>query len=127
MKKVILAGTILILTIGSILVWPVISRPTETISTEEQILKSIAREFPSFSADGKPVIELSSISTHDNGWYVATIKSLQSVKNPVPVRLVLLETDGQIRTILGPDVHFSEEEMLALNIPDSVILEILES
>ena len=128
MRKAALVGLVLAIAIGALLAWFLFNRPaTQTKSTEERMLDVIVSEFPSFSSEGKPVIELESVSVHGDGWYVATIKSLHPVKNPVPVRIVLVEKEGQIRSIIGPETHFSEAKMLSLNIPDSVILELSKS
>ena len=63
MRKLVLVGLALVVIIGSLLAWSLLDRPAaQTESTEERVLGFIVREFPSFSSEGKPVIELESVS-----------------------------------------------------------------
>lgn len=94
-----------------------------TISIEERVLEATTKNNPEYMHDGKPVIEVVSVSSFDT-WHIATIKSLRSTDTFVPVKIVLLDTSGILRVVAGPDTHFTEKELLEKNAPDSVILEL---
>lgn len=98
--------------------------------SREAIVQAIVSARPSLTVDSRPVIEIDSVSMPENGWYVAVIKSVREKKTSVPVRVVLVDNGGhssKLSVLLGPDTYFSEPEMLSLNIPDSVILELKKS
>lgn len=128
MKKIILTGIIIL--IASVGLWAgfvLNNRPSlQAKPLEERIIESITREYPSFGSDEEPVIGIASMSQHGK-WYIVTIKSLRSVENFVPVKIVLLDDNGWLRVVAGPEVHFPESKMLSLNLPDSVILELKKS
>lgn len=46
----------------------------------------------------------------------------------VPVKIILSDLHQKLPIVLlGPDTHFTEQELLEKNIPDSVILELQKS
>lgn len=94
------------------------------LSDDEYIIKAITESNSEFIHNNKPVIEIDSITVFNDHWYVATIKSLRATENIVPVKVVVLDTDGIFKVIAGPDTHFTEAELLRYNMPDSVILEL---
>ncbi len=127
-KLVLISGTVVLAVVG---IWGGISiynkLTAEPLSDEEQLIKIITSEYPSFTSNEEPLIEIESVSDNYKGWYVVTIKSKRPVKNFVPVKLVMLETGGIAKTILGPDTHFTESDLLKYNVPDSVIMELQKS
>jgi hypothetical protein len=135
-NRLFIAGSILLVVI-SIGLWVLLSpRKSETphVHTNEELVQAIIQDVPSLSDKGKPLIAIESVLHKDSKWYVVTIKSLRSVKNFVPVKVVLLSNGApgnRLRVTQGPDVHFSDsehnEETASLNMPDWVVLELEKS
>ena len=96
----------------------------ERATQEDYIHQAIIEKYPGLMIGGVPLIELKSVTEPEPGWYIANIGSIQETKKDVPVYVVLRGSDENVRVFLGPDIHFSEAEMLSLNMPDSVILEL---
>lgn len=130
MKKIAISLTLLVifLSIGVFaLKGPSIFKKEAAPTREQLILTAIIEGMPQFIHDGKPAIEIYSVSQFEGKWYIVTIKSVRPIKNFVPVRLVLLEEASRFRIIVGPDTYFPEDRLLSLNLPDSVILELQKS
>jgi hypothetical protein len=105
------------------------SAPPKELSSEH-ILQAIIHDIPAFSSAGKPIIQIASVSHIEGGWYVVILKSLHPVKTFVPVKVILMDQglpDHLLTVVLGPDTHFTEDEMTAHNLPDPVILELQKS
>lgn len=99
----------------------------ESTIDDEKILYVITEKMPLFSLNSKPVIKIDSVSRHRGGWQIVTIKSLRSSEKFVPVKVVMLDTEGKLTIIAGPDTYFTESELLKYNVPDSVIMELQKS
>jgi len=136
MRRLVLFSVILIIVIIGIISIVVFfekdNSPQALRRSEKELLEAITNEYSDFISDSKPVIQIDSVSQHEEKWYVVTIKSLQPVENFVPVKVVLIdhnhnEDNGRLQVLLGPDIHFSVPQAMALNIPDSVIMELQKS
>ncbi len=132
MKKVIVGFIIAISILGAGMAMYYSRQPMEEVDTlsHDDFVYAITDRFPSLVRDGKPVIEVVDAQRIENTWYIITIKSIHEEKMSVPVKVILLD-NGQsspdLRAIAGPDIRFTETEMLRYNLPDSVILELQES
>lgn len=93
---------------------------------EQDILTAILSENPYLVKEGQPMVELSALDSIETNWFIATIRSVNSPKQP-DVKLVLLHDMIKPRIIFGPEIDFSEDDLIRFNIPDSVILELLNS
>ena len=125
-KKYILGCILLLILIGfGIFTAKVILMDkNDDLTIEDRILYAITENNSGFLHDNKPVIEIDAVSVFEDRWYVATVKSIRATDEIVPVKVVLLDTNGILRMTAGPDTHFTETELLRYNIPDSVILEL---
>lgn len=127
-KVAVIILSVAIVVTGLILVTLKINKDDSAIqNTDEQlqvrVIEAITKGRPSLLDNGKPIIEVDSLS-HHNSWYIASIKSVNETGDAVPVKVVLIDSNGVMRSILGPETRFTEAEMLKYNIPDSVIQEL---
>ncbi len=125
MKKIIIGILLLFVVTAGIFIWNRPADPNQSI--DDRIIEAITKEFPTFSSDDGPVIEIDSVSRHDNNWHIATIKSSRSGDESGFVKVILADTNTELKVIAGPDTYFTEAELLKRNIPDSVILELRRS
>ena len=89
---------------------------------DKELIQAITRTFPAYLYKDKPIVEVASVSKYDNAWYDVTIKSLHEVKEFVPVKIVLVDSQDGLHVVLGPDALFTEDQMLQANLPDAVII-----
>lgn len=128
MKRISLLFIILALLIVAVVAAVKISSGRDSPGrNNEELLRVITHTFPNLTSEGKPVIQIDSVSRHHDDWYIVTIKSLRQTGELVPVRVVLLdqqENNVGLQVLLGPDTYFSKRETLAFDLPDSVIIEL---
>lgn len=132
MKKTLLFFSVLLFAILVIWILFVVSQPKPSSNfSDEILLQAITKKYPAFIYKGEPTIKISTVSVHEGKWYIVSIASRRSVKSPVPVRVVLVNSSSvenpNLIVVLGPDTHFSESAMVSSNLPDSVIMELQKS
>ena len=97
--------------------------------SNQEVLQVITRDKPALLYNNRPVIEIASIKRFENKWYVITIKSPKDKDVKVPVKIVLQDISStpsarNLKTIIGPDTHFTEYQQLKYSLPDSVTKEL---
>ena len=129
MKKVsVVILSVAIVVTGLVLVILKINKKDSAIqNTNEQlqtkVIEAITEGKPSLLDNGEPIIEIDSLSRH-NDWYIASIKSINDTGDIVPVKVILVDSNGVMRSIFGPETRFTETEMLQYNVPDAIIKEL---
>lgn len=124
MKKHIYAITVIAIAVFSltgIYLYTTIKN-TDNSTADDRITSAIIDAAPFLSSEGSPVFKIKSANKSDN-WYAVTIESLRETATHTPVYVILVENNGKVQTILGPDTNFTEAEMLKYNVPDSIIRE----
>lgn len=128
MKKIVIGLLSFAVLVGGLFLLFKFTDHEKYTSTEDEVTQVIVDNFPYFSYNRTPAFRIDSLSSHDNIWYIATIKPLNSTEVSVPVKIILMrenQSSSSLRIILGPDTVFTESEMISYNIPDSVIKELL--
>jgi hypothetical protein len=127
-KNIYIIGTVVIAVIlGFTILTGFLTSQQKTPTQEDLILNTITESVSPFSHEGRSIVEIESISRHEDGWYIVELKPVRSYKGYIPVKLIMSDTGGTLNIISGPDTYFGEPELLKLNVPDSVILELRKS
>lgn len=124
MKKHIYAITVIAITVFSLtgIYLYITNKNTDNPTTDDRITSAIIDAAPFLSSEGSPVFKIKSVNKSDN-WYAVTIESLRETATHIPVYVILVKNNGKIQTVLGPDTHFTEAEMLKYNVPDPIVRE----
>lgn len=124
-KLFVSIAIILLLIVGfstSIKLWQ--NNQPPVAPTNQELLDVIVRDRPALLYKKQPVIQVTDIKNPAEGWYIVAIASVRAEKNITPAQVVILDREGSMKVVLGPEVDFPDYVTDTVTLPDSVIMEL---